>query len=154
MPPSLTGKLAAFGAVLQSNLLAGDDAVTFRDIAYIRSIGGPPLALDTADVTSHDSSNAWEEVVPTILRSGEISFDIVYDPTDVTIEATTAGLVYGMKNKTLYTFKVLFYNDPDVADRTTWELDGYVTGFEPSQPHDGALTAALKFKVTAEPTLE
>jgi hypothetical protein len=150
---AIPGKLPAFGTLLKCNLLAGDNASTWRDVAFVRAIKGPPLALDTADTTAHDSTAAWEEVVPTILRSGEVSIDLVYDPADVTIEATTAGLVYGMKNKTLYTFKIYFPTDTVEASRKIWTLPGYVTAFEPDAPHDGALTASLKFKITGQPTL-
>ena len=53
-------------------------------IAQVQSIGGPGLSADTVDVTSHDSTGAWEEVVVSILRSGEITLDIVYDPANAT----------------------------------------------------------------------
>ena len=150
---AITGKMSAFGALLKSNLLAGDDVATWRDIAYVRSIGGPGLTLDMTDVTGHDSTGGWEELLPTILRTGEVAFDIEFDPADVTVEGTTAGLVHKMKDKTLLTFKIYFNNDTVEGSRSIWTLPGYVTGFEPTAPHDGALTAALKFKITGQPTL-
>ena len=33
------------------------------EYANVKSISGPGLSLDTEDVTSHDSTAAWEEVV-------------------------------------------------------------------------------------------
>ena len=138
-------KAAAFGTVLN----IGDGATPtegFDPIANITSLSGPGLGLDQEDMTTHDSTNAWEDVVPTILRSGELSADIVYDPGDGTHDATT-GLVSVMEAKTLTNFQLIF------PDTTEWDFAAYVTGFEPGAPVDGALTAAVKFKITGEPTL-
>ena len=150
---AITGKQTAFGALLKCNLLAGDNSATWRNVAYVRSIGGPGLSMDVADVTTHDSTNAWEEVVATILHSGEVAVELEYDPADVTQEGTTAGLIHKMKDQTALTFKIYFYNDTVEASRTIWTLPGFVTGYEPSAPHDGALTAAMKIKINGAPTL-
>lgn len=149
---ALTGKLSAWGTLLKCNYLAGDTVAQFRNVAYIRNISGPSLSLDTTDVTSHDSTNAWEEVVATVLRSGEITFDVIYDPAEDTIDCVD-GLIYQIVNKVNLTFKIYFPNDTVEANRSIWILPGYCTGFEPSAPHDGALTGALKFKVSGSPTL-
>ena len=45
------------------------------EIAKVTNTSGPSLSLDTEDVTSHDSTDGWEEVVATILRSGTITLD-------------------------------------------------------------------------------
>ena len=119
---------------------------TLAPIAYIQNIGGPGLALDTEDVTTHDSTAAFEEVVGTILRSGELSVDIVYDPNEGTHDATT-GLVQMMEARLPVGFSMVF------PDTTEWAFAAYVTGFEPSSPHDGALTAAVKMKLTGAPIL-
>ena len=63
------------------------------EVANVKSIGGPGISLDTEDVTSHDSTEAWEEVVATILRTGEISVDIVYDPNNATHKNAALGLL-------------------------------------------------------------
>ena len=115
-------------------------------IANVSSIGGPGLALDTEDVTTHDSTSGWEEVVGTILRTGEISLEIVYDPAAATANATT-GLVY-LEKERIYAFFVLTF-----PDTTAWSFRGYVTGFEPSMPVDGALTASVSIKISGVPTL-
>jgi predicted secreted protein len=119
---------------------------SFSAIAYVQNIGGPGLALDTEDVTTHDSTAAFEEVVGTILRSGELSLDILYDPNNATHDAAT-GLVSMLENKTLSAFQLVF------PGPYQWDFAAYVTGFETSEPHDGALTAAVKLKITGAPTL-
>jgi len=121
--------------------------VALTEIAQVTNIGGPGLALDTEDVTTHDSTGAFEEVVSTILRSGEVSLDIVYDPAGATHSAT-AGLLYYLKEKKLVTFDLVF------ASTYNWLFDGYVTAFEPDMAVDGALTASVTAKITGQPTLE
>lgn len=116
-------------------------------IAQVQNIGGPGLALDTEDVTTHDQATAYEEVVSTVLRSGEISLDIVYDPAAATHNATT-GLLKWMDDKTRVYFDLTFMSTYN------WIFNGYVTGFEPSAPQDGALTASVTIKLDGAPTLE
>jgi predicted secreted protein len=120
---------------------------TLAAVAYIQSLSGPGLSLDTEDVTTHDSTSAWEEVVATILRSGELSLDIVYDPNANSHDGTDGGLVEMLANGNPVGFSIVF------PGAVTWSFAACVTGFEPSSPHDGALTAAVKLKLTGVPIL-
>lgn len=133
-------KYSAFG----TKLLRG--AV---EIAQVQNISGPGLALDTEDVTSHDSADAWEEVVATILRSGEVSMDLVYDPNGATHKNASGGLLYDLASRTATAFTLTFPSSPAVS----WTFNAFVIGFEPDMPHDGALTASVTLKITGKPTL-
>jgi len=117
--------------------------------AQAKSINGPGLSLDTEDVTSHDSTGAWEEVVGTILRSGEITMDVVFDPAHATHKYAAGGLIYDLVQRAEIDLTLVF---PDVAG-TIWDISGLWVGFEPSAPVDGALTATAKFKPSGQPTL-
>ena len=132
-------KYAAYGTALKLDGTA---------YANVTNISGPGLSLDTEDVTSHDSTGAWEEVVGTILRSGEITLDLVYDPANATHDAST-GLIAKMVARTSDEYTLVFSD----SGSTTWTFDAYVTGFEPSASVDGALTASATFKLTGQPTL-
>ena len=116
-------------------------------VASVKSIGGPGLALDNEDVTTHDQSTSFEEVVPTILRSGEVSIELVYDPNDATHKASTAGFIDDVEAKILAFFQIIF------PGPYTWGFQGYAVGFEPSSSVDGALTASATIKITGQPTL-
>lgn len=129
-------KYAAFGTLLKRG------ATT---IAGVTNISGPGLSLDTEDVTSMESTGAWEEVVATILRSGEISVDLVFDPAAATHKYASGGLVYDMVARTAVTYSIVF------PGAVTWSFSCYVTGWEPSAPVDGALTATAKLKPTGAP---
>jgi len=142
----MTDALSSFGTFLK----AGDGGTpeAFTTISEVRDISGPSLGLDTEEVTSHDSPGGWEEFVSTILRSGEVTFDINYEPTETTHDAGT-GLIADMTARTLRNFQ-LVWTDPV---STTWSFAAYVTGFEPSAPVAGALSASCTLKITGEPTL-
>jgi predicted secreted protein len=133
-------KYAAFGTLLKRG------ATT---IAQVANISGPGLSLDTEDVTSHDSTGAWEEHVATILRSGEVSLELVYDPNAATHKNSSGGLLYDMTSRTATTFSIVF---PSTAT-VTWSFSAFVTSFEPSMDVDGALTASVTLKITGQPTL-
>jgi len=140
-------KYSAFGTTLEMG--QGDEAPeTFDEIANVRNISGPGISLDTEDATTHDSTNAWEEVVPTVLRTGDLTLEIVYDPSDDTHdEASDLGLLAKIANKTLTNFKITW---PDAVE---WSFAAYVRSFEPGAPHDGSLTASVGLKISGAPTL-
>jgi predicted secreted protein len=131
-------KYAAFGTVLNRGAVP---------IVQVQNISGPGLSADTEDVTTHDSTAAWEEHVVTILRSGEVSLDVEWDPAAATHKNAAGGLVADLVSRTAQTYSIVF------PSSTTWSFSCFVTGFEPSAPHDGALTASVKLKLTGQPTL-
>lgn len=130
-------------APTSANTTAGE---TLAPIAQISNLSGPGLSVDTEDVTTHDSTGAWEEHVATILRTGELTLDIVYDPNEGTHDAST-GLLSMLEARLPVGFEMVF------PDTTAWAFAAVVTGFEPSAPHDGALTATVKLKLTGAPIL-
>lgn len=133
-------------APTSANTVAGGAAEVFTPIAQVSSISGLTLSVDTEDVTCHDSPGGWEESIPTILRSGEISLEIVYDPNEDTHD-NSLGLLKRIENKIKTNFKIVF------PGSVVWEFSGYVTGFEPSMPHDGLLGASVSIKADGQPVL-
>lgn len=142
------GKIAA----LTTKLMVGDGATPtegFTELANVTNISGPGLALDTEDVTTHDQTNAFEEFVATILRTGEMTVDLVYDPDAATHNATT-GILNDYQDKTKRNFQIRF----PTTGKVQWSFAAYVTGFEQGAPVGGALTAALSLKLSGVPTLD
>lgn len=137
---------AAFGTLLKIGNAGSPE--TFTTIAQVLDISGPGIALDTEDVTNHSSTSGWEEVVATIKRSGEISFEINFDPAGATHDVDT-GLLDDLDDKTKRNFQLVF---PDTGS-TTWSFSAFVTGFEPAMPVTGKLTASVTLKLTGAPTL-
>lgn len=158
-----TAILPAANEVAQNLALAVDDAIgmtaaptsadTFDGIAYteIANAGnftGPAMSVDVVDVTSHDSTSGFEEVVPTILRTGELRMDINYEPDAATHDATT-GILFRYLNSILGAYQLRF---PD-AGHTEFTFNAYVTSFEPGMPHAGKISAPVTFKIDGVPTL-
>ena len=136
-------KIAAFGTKLYKGTSGG---VLYAQVA---NISGPALSADTIDVTNHASTNAWEETVIGILRSGEIGMDIIYDPATATHKNASGGLLFDFLARVAITLTLVF---PDTGS-TEWTFSAFVTGFEPDMPVDGELGAAVTFKPTGDMTL-
>ena len=117
-------------------------------VAGITNITGPGLSVDLVDVTTHDQSTAFEEAVASILRSGEVTLDIVYDPADSSHYASAGGVIYRLENKQFSWFNIIFTGAFD------WKFSGYIARFEPGSPVGGYLSASVSLKITGEPTLE
>jgi len=141
-----TNAIPAHGTLLKIGDGGGPE--TFTTISEVRELSGPEVSLDTEDVTSHDSTDGWEEVIGTILRSGEVSATLNYVPTDGTHDAST-GVINDMQNRTLRNFEMVF---PDSAS-TTWSFAALVTNFGPSEDADGILETEITLKLSGKPTL-
>lgn len=125
-----------------TRLLKKDDLDQWADIAHVSNISGPGFSLDTEDVTAHDSPDGWEEVVGTVLRSGELTFDVEFVPD------THADLLTSMAAKEVGEYKLVFPN----MTSTCWSFKALVTGFNPSAPL-GKLSASVTLKITGKPNL-
>jgi len=131
-------------AATSADTIAG---IVPASIGGIRGMNAPSLSLDTEDVTTHDSPGAWEELVATILRSGEVTLDLVYDPNLAT-HKESSGLLGYLNDKTRVYFDFVFLSTYN------WTFEGFVTAFEPDAPHDGALSASVTIKIDSDPVLE
>lgn len=137
-------KYDAYGTQLYRGTSGGGTLV-----AQVQSFSGPALSADVIDVTNMASTNAWEEAVVGILRSGDLSMEIVYDPANATHANAGSGLLADLIARASTTWTLVF---PDAAS-SEWAFSAFVTGFEPDMAHDGALTAAVTFKPTGDMTL-
>lgn len=141
----MTTAISSFGTLLKMGDAASPEV--FTTIANLGDIDGPELNSDMEDVTGHDSSGGYEEVIPVgVLSTGEVSFEIRWVPAGSTHGATT-GLVADWKNKTKRNFQLVWPNSQ------TWAFAAYVTKFSPKAPVKGVLAADVTIKVTGAPTL-
>jgi predicted secreted protein len=138
--------IPAFGTLVKIGDGGGPE--NFTTIAELMDIKGPKFKADTEDVTNHLSTGSWEEVVTTILRSGEVTFDVNFVPQNAT-HSYSSGVLRDFNNKTRRNFKLVF---PDVGN-TTWAFAAFITGFESEAPVKGKLKAAITLKITGQPTL-
>ena len=75
--------------------------------------------------------------------------DIVYDPNNATHKNAALGLLNDLTSRTSVAYSIVFPTTPAV----TWSFTAFVTGFEPSAPVDGGLTASVSLKITGKPTI-
>lgn len=142
----MTNAIASFGTLVKIG--DGGSSETFTTIAELRDISGPSFSLATVDVTPQTATGAWREFVATLLDAGEVTFDINFIPTENTHDVG-AGLIKDMKNRTNRNFQVVWSD----TGSTTWTLSTYITGFSPTAPVDGELSASITLKITGEPTI-
>lgn len=136
-------KYSSFGTILKMS----DGAATpvFTAVAGVQDIDGPEYTTDAEDVTAHDSPNAFEEKVPTIKRSGEITFPIVYDPAD----PTHASLIDVWQDRDTVAWQIVAPTTP----AETIEVDAFVSRWGRSYPVSGGLMANIGLNPTGEPTI-
>ncbi len=142
----MSNAISSFGTLLKLGDGAGTEV--FTTIAEVMDISGPSSTMNTAEVTSQSSANGYSEHIGTILNGGEVTFDINYGPVDGTHDEST-GLISVMNARTLNNFQLIF---PD-SGTTTWSFAALVTGFEPSAPVDGALTASVSMLISGKPAI-
>lgn len=133
------------------------DAVTpteaFTTISEVKDFRGPSSSLDVDEVTNHSSTNGWEEHIPTILRSGEIAFQVNFIVQAATHANAAGGLRYLAQNRTKRNFRVVFTDSAPTTPVVHYlNFAGYVVGFDPSWPVKGAVTADFRVKVTGPVT--
>ncbi len=136
-----TSAKSSHGTLLQ----VGDGATpteVFATIGEVKDISGPETTLNTEDATSHDSAG-WEEFIPTLLASGDVTFDVNYYKATTQTSLRTAQTTRKKLN-----FKLVFPLTPS----ETLAFSGYVTNFTYSAPVTGILTASVTVKVTGAVT--
>lgn len=127
-----------------TKLKRGDGATPtegFTDVGGVLDISGPELDADEIETTAHDSTS--EEFIMGVLRSGNVTFDINYDPADTQHK----GLISDRAAKTLRNFKLVFPDTSEIA------FSAYVKGFKPNAPVNGKLTASVTLRVSGAVTM-
>lgn len=141
-------KYAAVGTKLEIGNGDGPPE-TYTQLAEVRDISGPAVAVDTVETTSHSSPNAWKEFVATLLDGGDVTFEINYDPAEATQKNAANGLIANMVAKTLKDWKLILTD----AANSAITFSGYIVEFSPSMAVKSNLTAKLKIRVTGAVTL-
>lgn len=79
-----TQAISGYGTLLKRG--DGGSPETFTTVGEVRSIAGPSMETDEADVTTHSSaaSGAFREFIMTLIDAGNVEFETNYVPTDPT----------------------------------------------------------------------
>ena len=125
--------------------LTKDPGGTPQLIGQIQDVAGPDISTDTDEFTNHDSAGGVEEFIPTIKRTGEVTFPVVFDGNNASHDEAT-GLIDHWETKVLDTY------DLDFPDGSKWTFTAYVTGLSFSAPVDGHLMADVTMRPSGAPT--
>jgi hypothetical protein len=122
-------------------------AINGVTIAGVQDITGPDDNYDWDDTTAHDAPNRTETGVPTVRRTGEVSFPLVLDSADPgqqDLLAAHEAIVAGNHEPDPF---VMTY--PDGATDT---FVGYVMRFGRGAPVTGHLQAEVVIRPTGAVT--
>lgn len=133
---------SGFGTLLKRGDGASSEA--FTTIAEVTNITGPGESLEVIDATHMESPSGYREYIPSLLDSGEVTFDLNFLPAD----SNQSGLRTDLTGKTKRNFQLVFTD----SGTTTYSFAGYVTSFEPSAQIDDKLSASCTIKVTGPVT--
>jgi hypothetical protein len=139
-----TQAYAAYG----DQLLMGNGATpteVFTVIAEVRDFNLPEDRLDLWEATNHDSPNGREEHIPTILRTGEVTFDINLIPHATHMNGANSLRQLAV-TRTKRNFRVIT-ND---SESTQWDFAAYVTRFGPNSQVTSGGMAAITLKPTGD----
>lgn len=138
-----TAAISGYGTLLKRG--DGGSPETFTTVGEVRSISGPTIETDEADVTTHSSaaSGAFREFILTLIDAGNVEFDINYVPTD----PTHIGLRQDLINRTKRNFQIVL-----PASAQTISFTGYVKTMPFEFPVDDAIMAKVTIRCTGAPT--
>jgi hypothetical protein len=121
-------------------LKLGDGLGSYTTVAEVLDFPGPQRQRDRADITNHSSSNGYEEVLPTIKRTGEITFNVNWNPA---AHATHEDIWDLYDSGDLMPWRI-------VGPSAEFQLDfnAYVVGDQPTFPTN----AQIQDQITLKPT--
>lgn len=137
----------AFGAQIQIG--NGATPESFTTVAEVLDISGPDLTRDTEDVTPHDAEDGYEELIATLRRTGEVTFDVNFVPSHPTHGSGAGGLIGLYESEERTNFRLVLA--PTIG--YTWSFKALVTGVSTANPVTGAARASVTLKPTGKPTL-
>ena len=151
------------------NPMSGDDPAesvsvtspttfTWERIASIKDFNGPDLSTNDIDITDHDTEDGYMAYAPGLKEPGEYNFDIHYDPTLDSHDASDPNsLPYLYDHRETRWWTVTMSDNPNTTgnERATEQFcfKGYVKGFQVVEPLDDAIVASVAIKITGKPYL-
>lgn len=121
-----------YGLVIKMLTSTGPDVYT--TLGQMKDIKPSGFSVDMVDATHNESDDATEEVIPGLVRTGETSFNIHYNPASATM-----ALLDGAK-RLKKTFREVW------PDGRYVQYDGYITNVEPDAPTEDKAVAAVTLK--------
>jgi predicted secreted protein len=119
----------------------GTSAGVRGHVGRIRDVTPPNLSRDAVESTDMESEEKWEEFIGGIKRSGELTFEMTFDPGSAEVIAFLAEL-----NTDTAGYYILVF-----PDTTEWGFGALLTGYEPTTPVADKMSASVTFKLSGKP---
>jgi hypothetical protein len=107
-------------------------------IGQVRDIEGPGMTQDMVDVASRDSGKLTA-YLGGLRSSGDVTFEIIYDPDLATQNTLTASLLAGTQGRLFLVLRELTENG--------WHSGAQVSSFKPKAPLRDGLSADVTFEM-------
>lgn len=130
----MTATNAELGYGLLIKMLTATGPDVYTTLGQMKDIKPSGFSVDMVDATHNESDDATEEVIPGLVRTGETSFQIHYDPASATM-----ALLEGSK-RIKKTFREVW------PDGRYVQYNGYLTNVEPDAPTEDKAVAAVTLK--------
>jgi predicted secreted protein len=139
---------AAFGCVVSFGTATGTTTVT--SLTNVTNISGLDGEVSTIDVTSHDSSGAYREMVASFISPGEVTLDVNFDPTSATHKATSGGIMYLRDQRLIVPWQVTF---PTIGGNIAKvAFQAFVKNTTVDAPYDDKLGMSVSLQQTGSAT--
>ena len=125
------------------------DPENFVKIAQVRDMRGPAMTRSLQEVTDMAATDKVRRHITDLIDAGLIDLDLYFDPEHITHDHQSglhALFRTGAERRVRMTF-----TDPV---NQTWTMPVYVIGFDARAPLTDALTARVRLKVNAPPTID
>lgn len=137
---SATNAEIGFGLLMK--MLTSTSPDVYTTLGQMKDITPSGFSVDMVDATHNESPDTTEEVIPGIVRTGETSFQIHYDPTSSTMALLEAA------KRVKKTFREVW------PDGRYVQYDGYIISVEPEAPTEDKSVASVTIKRTGSANAE
>ena len=139
------GVYKSFGTLIKRG--DGGSPENFTTILNAKDIDGPGMKVDFEEVTTHSSAAAgiFKEWLPTLMDGGNVKFDVLWDPNDVTHQ----GLQTDQTTQAKRNFQCVFPTSP----AKTASFAAFIDDFSFKASVKSVLMRQLSLKVTGPVTI-
>lgn len=127
---------------------------SYTTIAQIRDMTGPSISRTEIEVADRSVTGYYKEYIGGFVDPGSITFDLTWDPITTDSHAQTSGTGLLADFETDQCSQAAWQWQLDGCGGTaTFTFDGFLSGFEVSDPFEDVVTASITVKISGKPTL-
>ena len=124
-----------------------ESAEEFTPVGQLIDISGPSMTRSVVEIAHRGLTDFWKEFLPGLKDAGEVTFNVAFDAA---LTSHTTWLAE-MASEDVRNFELDFPSSAS-AGATTWSFSGIMTGYAPTGPHEGQLTADIIIKLSGQPS--